>query len=181
MIRLAFYVVLVGSFLNSYAQRKSNAQQIDPAQIPSAVKTSQASAFPNAAVAQWEIRNLSGNKKFVSKYIAVFEQEGQSIRARYKGDGTIVSSSVFFDAQNAPDQIKNLAAKYDNHDLKKAERIKTYAKEKTFYRAFFQKGRKTLVVYTDETGKELVSDKVPVEAREDEELKRSSLIPLINP
>jgi hypothetical protein len=171
MKKLFFYVVLLSTFFSSYAQRKNEQKQIEPAQIPSAVKTSHATAFPAVTVTRWEVRDMVANRKYVTKYVAVFEADNNTIRARYKGDGTLVSSSKYFEGENAPSQIKNLGSKYNEHTLRKGEEIKTYAKGKIFYRAHFYKGKKKTVVYTDDSGKEIVNDKVPPEVKEDEDVE----------
>jgi hypothetical protein len=171
MNKLFVYVVLSCIFFSSYAQRKGNNQhQIDPAQIPAAVKASQESAFPDVTVIAWETRNLSGHGQFVSKYTAVFTQEEKKNRARYKGDGTLVSLSKYFNSNETPSLIKNLESKYNGYDLKSTEQIKTYLKEKVYYRAHFYKGKKKVIVYVDDNGKELGNDKVPPEVKEDEDM-----------
>ena len=163
-------VVLLSTFFSSYAQRKSDQQQVESAQIPSAVKTSQASIFPGVTVDRWEIRDVVANRRYVSKYVAVFLNNENTIRARYKGDGTLVSSSKYFDADHIPSQIKNLGSKYNEYTLKSAEEIKTYTKGKIFYRAHFLKSKKKVFVYVDESGKEIVNDRVPVEVKEEEDI-----------
>jgi hypothetical protein len=172
MNKLFFYVVvLLGTFYSTYAQRKSDQKQIDPSQIPSAVKTSQSTAFPTVTVTRWEVRDVIANRKYVTKYVAVFIADNSTIRARYKGDGTLVSSSTYFDGEHAPGQIKNLGSKYNEHTLKSADEIKTYAKGKVFYRAHFYKGKKKTVVYTDDNGREIVNEKVPAEVKEEEDIE----------
>ena len=168
MNKLFCYVVLLCSFFGSYAQRKSQ-QQIDPSQIPAAVRTSQQSNFPYVQTVRWEIRDLMSSRKFITKYVAVFDVESNAIRARYKGDGTLVSSSKFFNSEQAPGQIKNLGGRFNDYKLKSAEEIKTYTKGKLFYRGYFFKGKKRLVAYVDDNGKELTEEKVPAEVKEDEE------------
>src|SRR6478609_7139655 len=168
MNKLFFYVVvLLSTCYSSYAQRKSEQKQIDPSQIPSAVKTSQSTAFPTVTGTRWEVRDVIANRKYVTKYVAVFTTDNTTIHARYKGDGTLVSSSKYFDGEHAPSQIKNLGSKYNEYTLKSAEEIKTYAKGKVFYRAHFYKGKKKTLVYTDDSGKEIANEKVLVEVREE--------------
>jgi len=172
MNKLFFYVVvLLSTFYSSYAQRKSDQKQIDSSQIPSAVKTSQSTAFPTVTVSRWEVRDVIANRKYVTKYVAVFVTDNATIRARYKGDGTLVSSSRYFDGEQAPSQIKNLGSKYNEHKLKSVEEIKTYAKGKVFYRAHFYKGKRKTLVYTDDNGKEIANDKVPAEVKEEEDIE----------
>lgn len=172
MNKLFVYVVMLCSVFSSHAQRKGGAsREIDAAQIPTAVKSAQESSFPKITVKNWSMRNVTGPGQIISKYIAVFESEGKTIRARYKGDGTLVSSSKYFAAAQAPSVIKNLGSKYNDQELKSAEEIKTYVKAKVFYRAHFYKGKKKIVVYVDDNGKELPIEKVPAEAKEDEEVE----------
>ncbi|HEY5826154.1 MAG TPA: hypothetical protein VIT44_17400 [Cyclobacteriaceae bacterium] len=171
MNKLFFYVVvLLSTFYSSYAQRKSDQKQIDPSEIPSAVKTSQSTSFPTVTVSRWEVRDVIANRKYVTKYVAVFEADDNTIRARYKGDGTLVSSSKYFDGEHAPSQIKNLGSKYNEYTLKNAEEIKTYSKGRVFYRAHFYKGKKKTLVYTDDSGKEIANDKVLAEVKEEEDI-----------
>jgi hypothetical protein len=165
-------VVLLGTFYSTYAQRKNDQKQIDPSQIPSAVKTAQSTAFPTVTVARWEVRDVIANRQYVTKYVAVFVTDNTTVRARYKGDGTLVSSSKYFDGEHGPGQIKNLGSKYNEHTLRSAEEIKTYAKGKVYYRAHFYKGKKKIVVYTDDSGKEIVDEKLPAEVKEEEEIER---------
>jgi hypothetical protein len=169
MNRLLLYVILIASFFSSQAQRKNVARQVDPSQIPAAVKTSQESNFPGIAVTRWEVRDITVSKKFISKYIALFTADNKIIHARYKGDGTLVSSSAYLEAEHIPGFIKKLESSYSGYELKRVEEIKTYAKGKVYYRAHFQKGRKKLIVYTDDNGKELSEEKIPADAKEDEE------------
>jgi len=172
MNKLFFYVVvLLSTFYSSYAQRKNDQKQIDPTQIPSAVKTSQSTAFPTVTVTRWEVHDVVANRKYVTKYVAVFMTDNAAVRARYKGDGTLVSSSKYFDGEHAPGQIKNLGSKYNELTLRSAEEIKTYAKGKVFYRAHFYKGKKKTVVYTDDSGRELPNEKVPAEVKEEDDIE----------
>jgi hypothetical protein len=170
MSKLFFCLFLLCSVFTSYAQRKTGGpQKMDPAQIPAAVKTAQESSFPGIAVTQWEVRSKTGPGQFVSKYTAVFSVDSKMIHARYKGDGTLVSSLKFFEGEEAPSVVKSLGSKYNEYALRTTVEIKTYAKGKVFYRAYFYKGKKKTVVYVDDNGKELVIEKVPAEVKEGEE------------
>ncbi len=172
MNKLFFYVILLSTFFNSYAQRKTDPKQIESSQIPSAVKTSQSTSFPTVTVTRWEIHDVVANRKYVTKYVAVFASDNNTIRARYKGDGTLVSSSKYFEGEQAPSQVKSLGSKYNEYTLKSAEEIKTYAKGRIYYCAHFNKGKKKTLVYTDESGKEIPNDKIPPEVKEEEDIDK---------
>lgn len=147
---------------------QANGKVVDASAVPEAVKNTQAQNFPGTTVNRWELHSSSNAKKSFQKYVAIYMQDGLRARARYKEDGTALSSSKYFNAEKAPEVVKTAATRYSGYTLNAGEEVKTFAKGKTFYRVRFRKGGQRMVVLLDEAGNEVTKDKAPEEALEDE-------------
>lgn len=144
-------------------------EKIDAAQVPEAVKNSFNAGFQNVTDVRWEKHSATGKGgKTFTKYVAVYNQEGIRSRARFKEDGTALSSSKYMGAQKLPDNVKNAAAsKNPGFTVMGGEEVKT-KKGETYYRVRMRKGTSRLSTLFDANGNEVTKDKVPDEAKEDE-------------
>jgi hypothetical protein len=90
-------------------------------------------------------------------------------RARYREDGTAMSSSKYMKADKMPDGIKTgMKSKYPDFIPTVAENIK--GKDgKSVYRVKSKKGSAKLTAYFDENGNEITKDKVTDEVKEGED------------
>lgn len=144
-------------------------EKIDAAQVPDAVKNSFTSSFQNAADVRWEKHSATGKggKTFL-KYVAIYTQDGIRARARFKEDGTSLSSSKYMGGQNLPENIRNAAAsKNPGCTVMGGEEVKT-KKGGTYYRVRMRKGTSRLNTLFDANGNEVTKDKEPEETKEDE-------------
>ncbi len=150
--------------------RSSSSTPIEMAQVPQPVQDTHNQTFPGTTLASWELRKGSG-KKETQWYSAIFTtSEGTKARARYKADGMLVSSSVYYGDAKAPEAIKSaIASRYTDHTLMSCEKINIPTKNKSFYRVRLKKGSAKVTTYMDETGAEITKEKAPTEILETEE------------
>jgi hypothetical protein len=175
---LLLFVLLV-AMLPTWAQKVAqkakkakgvNFEKIDAAQVPDPVKTAFAAANAGATPT-WEKHTARGKAdKSFTKYVAVFATaDGMKNRARYKEDGTVMSSSKYMKADKMPDGIKaGMKSKYPDFTATVAENIKG-KDAKSVYRVKSKKGSAKLTAYFDENGNEITKDKVTDEVKEGED------------
>lgn len=174
------YLIVILAFISAaaFAQpggrakgpRSMNFEKVEEGQLPEAVKSNFASTFSGATAVRWEKHSAQGKRTFV-KYVSVFTMDGVRSRARYKEDGTSLSSSKYYGPAKLPENIKSAAqAKYPEFTVMGGEEITT-RNGKTFYRVRSRKGASKLIQYFDENGNELSKDKAPEDVvdGEDEE------------
>ncbi len=144
-------------------------QQIDAAQVPDAVKNSFTQSTPGVTGVTWQKHTAKGKAdKSFTKYVAVYTVDGKTARARFREDGTAMSSSKYMGAQKLPENIRTTATtKNPGFELVGGEEVKT-KKGQTFYRVRMKKGSSKLTTLYDANGNEVVKDKEPEEAKEDE-------------
>lgn len=148
--------------------RSVNFERVEDAQVPEAVKNSFSSAFANATAVRWEKHSAQGKRSF-AKYVAIFSADETRSRARFKEDGTPLSSSKYFGPAKLPENIKSAAqAKAPGFIVMGGEEITT-KNGKTFYRVRSRKGSSKLIQYFDSDGNELTKDKTPEEVVDGEE------------
>lgn len=176
--RFSLFVLFVLICQVSLAQPKARVkptrsltfEAVDESQIPDAVKNSFTSSFEGAGEVRWEKHKAQGKRTF-AKYVAVFSTDGVRARARYKEDGTLLSSSKYFGPAKLPANVKSAAeSKAPGFTVMGGEEITT-KNGKTFYRVRSRKGSSKLIQYFDADGNEVSRDKAPdgVTEGEDEE------------
>ena len=148
--------------------RALNFERIEPGQVPNAVKRRFESEYPQAANIRWEKHQAQGKQTFI-KYVAAFSMEGGRTRARYREDGSFLSSSRYLNPAKLPENIRNAAqAKNTGFAVVAGEEITT-PKGKKYYRVRSRQGASRLIQYFDETGSEVAKADVPNEVTEGEE------------
>jgi len=150
--------------------RSMNFEKVEDAQVPEAIKSTFSNTFPGASAVRWEKHSARGKRTF-AKYVSVFTIDGVRSRARYKEDGSVLSSSKYYGPAKLPENIKSAAqAKYPEFTVMGGEEITT-RNGKTFYRVRSRKGASKLIQYFDENGNEISKDKAPEDVvdGEDEE------------
>ena len=172
-MRYLFILILLGTSWMALAQGKQRqttlGKAVQASDVPEAVRKTFTEKFPGVTVTRWERRNVSNKKgTSVTRYIAVFTQEGLSARARFADNGTALSSSRYFNPGKAPEPVQVAAKRYEGFSLTGGEEIRTGKEGKLFYRVRFRKGAQKLVVFLDDTGAEVTRDKAPEELKEDE-------------
>jgi hypothetical protein len=153
------------------AARSASSTPIEASQVPQVVQDVHNQKFAGTTVTRWELKQATG-KKEIQWYAAAFSSaEGVKARARYKPDGTIISSTHYFGSAKAPEAIKSAAAaRYSDYTLTGCEQITIPAKNKNFYRVKLRKGSTKITTYMDETGAEITKDKAPKEVAESDEV-----------
>lgn len=145
----------------------ASAKVVDAASVPEAVKNAQETYFPGMPVTQWEFHEATSKKNNTySKYVAVFKQHELVTRARYKTDGSSISSSNYFGPKKAPQVVLDAQSRYSGYKLAGGAQIRVSKSGKTFYKIKFVKGATKMFVYLDESGNEVTKDKAPEEVVE---------------
>lgn len=144
-------------------------KKVEISEVPEAVKNAFFTHAAGATNVRWEKHLAKGNAdKSFTKYVAVYMQDGVRARARYREDGTALSSSKYMGAQKLPENIGTSAkAKNPGFELVGGEEVKT-KKGETFYRVRMKKGSSRLTTLLDVNGNEVKRENQPEEAMEDE-------------
>ncbi|MEQ8424835.1 MAG: hypothetical protein RIA63_08990 [Cyclobacteriaceae bacterium] len=172
-ISLLIIVSLLGTL--AYGQgarakgpRSLNFEKVEGTLVPEVIKENFESSFQGAVAVRWEKHTLQGNKTGI-RYVAIFTEGGVRSRARYKEDGTVLSSTKYYGAIKLPENIKAAAkAKYPEFTVMGGEEITT-RNGKTFYRVRSRKGPSKLVQYFDGDGNEITKEKAPEDLLEGED------------
>jgi hypothetical protein len=181
MKKILIAIVLLVAMLPVYAQKDKakdktkgnkggNSERLDAAQVPELVKSSFNTAFPGIP-ATWEKHSAKGKAdgKSYTKYVAVFTQDGQKSRARYREDGTALSSTKYMKADKMPDAVKSgMKTKYPGFEASGGEEVKGKG-DKKIYRIKAKKGSAKLTTYFDENGNEVTKEKVTDDVKEGED------------
>jgi hypothetical protein len=146
---------------------KVSGQTIDASQVPDAVKN--AFSATGATAIRWEKHEAKGkSEKSSVKYVAIYDQNGIRSRARYKEDGTALSSSKYLKADQLPANIKSAAeTKAQGMKVMGGEEFKT-KKGEVFYRVFTRGGGSKTVTVFDSNGQPVTKDKMHEELKESE-------------
>jgi hypothetical protein len=168
------FVLVLALVLTGYAQggkkrggQAAGAKQIDVAQVPDAVKKS---FTVKAADLHWEKREMQGKAgKSHVHYVAVYTQDGTRVRARFKEDGTAMSSSKYMGAQKLPEVIQTAAkAKNPGAVLRGDEELTTKGGQ-VFYRVRLKNGSSKITSVFDANGGEVTKEKMTEELKQGEE------------
>ncbi|MFM8739506.1 MAG: hypothetical protein ACKOC0_04800 [Cytophagales bacterium] len=144
---------------NPAREGKIAGQTIDASQVPDAVKN--AFAATGVAAERWEKQEANGKHgKSFTKYVAVYTQGGMRVRARFREDGTALSTSKYMKADQLPASIKSAAdAKAQGQQVMGGEEVKT-KKGETFYRIFSRGGGSRTVSMFDAKGQPVTREKM---------------------
>lgn len=142
---------------------------VEISEVPDAVKNAFNTSAAGATNVRWEKHTAKGKTdKSFTKYVAVYLQDGVRARARYREDGTAMSSSRYLGGQKLPENISTSAkSKNPGFELVGGEEVKT-KKGETFYRVRMKKGSSKLTTLYDANGNEVIKDKQEDEVQEDE-------------
>jgi hypothetical protein len=179
MKKFLLLIVIVAAMLPAWAQKDKgkakgnkggNFEKVDAAQVPDPVKNAFTSANPGVT-ATWEKHSARGKAdKPFTKYVAVFTTaDGNKSRARYREDGTAMTSSKYMKAEKMPDNVKKgMKSKYPDFTPTAAENVK--GKDgKSMYRIKSKKGSAKLTTYFDENGNEITKEKVSDDVKDGED------------
>ncbi len=157
----AMFITLTGL----QAQAGLKVQKVDASEVPQAVLDAQAKYFSGIAVNLWEKQSGSVRERSGERFVANFQYEGQKARARYYPNGTAgTATSYYLTAKELPQVIQDAAAaNYPGYQLNTGEKVTALTQAKTVFRLRLRKGAQKLVVYVDESGKELSKDSLPGE------------------
>jgi hypothetical protein len=171
MVIIAFGVQAQGRKKAGQARQakeaKLSALAVDASQVPEAVKN--AFAATGATATRWEKHEGKGKseKSFV-KYVAVYTQDGVRARARYKEDGSAMSTSKYMKADQLPANIKSAAdAKAQGQKVMGGEEIKT-KKGEVYYRVVARGGGSRTVTVYDANGQPITKEKMSDDLKESE-------------
>ncbi len=142
-------------------------QTVDASQVPQSVKN--AFAATGATATSWEKHEAKGKsaKSFV-KYVAVYTKDGTRARARFREDGSTMSTSKYMRAEQLPAAIKSAAeAKSQGQKIMGGEELKT-KKGETYYRVFSRGGGSRTVSVFDASGQPVTKDKMSDDLKESE-------------
>ncbi len=144
-----------------------NGQTVDASQVPESVKN--AFTATGATATRWEKLEAKGKSaKSIVRYVAVYEQDGMRARARYREDGSAMSSSKYMKADQLPANIKSAAeAKSQGQKVMGGEELKT-RKGEIYYRVFSRgRGSRTVSVF-DANGQPVTKEKMSDDLKESE-------------
>ena len=170
---ILFITLLLISGIFSQAQVSWTRTEVAEADVPIAVKNTHTISFPDSPADRWEKATRIVKNTVHTKYIALFKQNHQRVRARYKESGSGLSATTYFVGSKLPQAIQDAAAaNYSGYKLRSGEKIQSLAGgQKEVYRIRLRKGAQKLVVYVDESGKEIEKGSVPEMMKEDEEVE----------
>ena len=159
--------------LATQAQATWTRSVVKETEVPIAVKNTQTVMYPNVKVDRWEKATGTVQDKSKTKYIAIFKQFGQRVRARYQENGSGLSATTYYLGSKLPQAIQDAAAaNYSEYKLRSGEKIKGLAGgQKEVYRIRLRKGAQKLIVYVDAGGKEIEKKEVPEIMKEDEDVE----------
>lgn len=153
---------------NGKGQKSVSSEKVEATQVPESVLSNFESSFDGALAVRWEKQVAQGNKAAV-RYVAIFTEGGVRSRARYKEDGTPLSSSKYYGAIKLPELIKKASKeKYPDFTVMGGEEITT-RNGKTFYRVRSRKGSTKMLQYFDADGNEINKSNAPEGLMEGEE------------
>jgi major membrane immunogen (membrane-anchored lipoprotein) len=145
----------------------NGAIKIDAKQVPDAVKN----AFTiQATDLRWEKKESKSKEgKVKVRYVAVYTQDGVRARARFKEDGTALSSTRYLEAQQLPTAVQTAATtKNSGAKLMGGEEVTTKKRE-IYYRVRLKNSGGKVVSFYDVTGAEVKKDKIDDDSKEEEE------------
>ena len=146
-------------------EAKLSGQTVDASVVPESVKN--AFAATGATATRWEKHQAKG-KKTVVRYLAVYTQDGMRARARFREDGTTLSTSKYMRAEQLPVAIKSAAeAKIQGQKIMGGEEFKT-KKGEIYYRVFSRGGGSRTVSVFDANGQPITKDKMSDDLKESE-------------
>jgi hypothetical protein len=175
LVTLLFVCLLITT---AYAQRttakkakiarSSSSTPVEAAQVPQAVQDSHNQSFSGTTLSRWELKQATG-KKEVQWYTAVFNTtESTKARARYKVDGTLISSTSYFGPEKTPEAIKAAAAtRFSGYNLVGCSKINSAKKNKNYYLVRLKKGTTKITTLMDESGNEIGKDSFRIEEKEE--------------
>lgn len=144
-------------------------ERVEASEVPQEVQSAFSSANPGVTSIQWEKHEVKGaNGKDFTKYVARYQTADGRARARFKQDGTPLSSSRYLKAQSLPSNIQSVAtAKNPGFTLIGGEQLTT-RKGETYYRVRMRKGASKMITLYDSNGAEVNRDRLPDELQPDE-------------
>ena len=166
------FLALLCLTTTAFCQISFSVQTVTIEDVPAAVQTAQSGNFPGLTVKQWEKQTASGSEQTGSRFIANFtEGSNQLVRARYSADGTGLTATTYYKANQLPELIQSSAAQnYPDYQLTSGEKVLLMNNQKSFFRIRLRKGAQKLVVYVNNNGEEFSKDSLPGIVREDEKL-----------
>ena len=163
LLSLCFYGITFG-------QLNFSVQKISAEDVPASAIATQASSF-SAPVLTWEKQTANARGNAITRYVASFTEQSKTItRARYTSSGKgLTATSYYSNASLLPTTIQEAAAaNYPNYTLGSGEKITYIPTKHHAFRLRLRNGAQKLVVYVDNSGKELDKDDLPEPMIEDE-------------
>jgi hypothetical protein len=147
--------------------KSANLKQVEASEVPEAVKNS---FKATATDVRWEKHEAKGKEgKSHVRYVAVYTQDGTRARARFKEDGSALSSSKYMGGQKLPAAIQTAATtKNPGAKLIGGEELTT-KKGQVIYRVRLRNGSSKITSVFDANGNEITRDKMTEEHKEGEE------------
>ena len=161
MKKLTFLMVLLLSTSIVFAQtnkkikkaKKAHTIKIDASKVPQAVKDAQAKQFSSVKIIKWKLKTVKKNNKALKDYIAVFNENGNRVKAHYKPDGTQIAIIHHLPADKVPAGIvSKVNSNYPGFKLKSGVKIQILIKNTVVYRLHLNKPAAKLILYVDESG-----------------------------
>ena len=153
----------------TYAQLDFSVQKVSAEDVPANAIATQAASF-SASVLTWEKQTASAKGNAITRYVASFTEQTKTVtRARYTNNGTGLSATTYYTAEQLPTVLQDSAAtNYPNYKLESGEKILYIPTKQNLFRIRLRKGAQKLVVYVDNNGNELDKGDLPLEIYEDE-------------
>ncbi len=173
MKKTSIFILVTVVSITGFAQgdkdglQSAGATQIDASQVPDAIKN----VFTvQSTDLRWEKRESKGKDgKVKLRYVAVYTQDGVRTRARFKEDGSALSSSRYLEPQQLPAAVQSAATtKNTRAKLMGGEEVTTKKKE-IYYRVRLRSGSTKIVSFYDANGTEVKKDKIDNDLKEGEE------------
>ncbi|GAB4398548.1 MAG: hypothetical protein OHK0053_17430 [Microscillaceae bacterium] len=170
-LSVLFVLFLAGLGFNPIqAQVTLQGTKVEESQVPQAVKEAYQANF-SAPVVRWELHSKSRNDKSKEKYVAVFKEGAQNARARFKTDGTYISSSIYLKAADIPQNIQSAAvAAFPGMQVRSGVKTKVAKSGQEFYKVYLMKTgvRQRSTFICDVNGQAITKEKMPAELSEEE-------------
>jgi hypothetical protein len=170
MKTIVFLMLSIALTATTAFAQKATVEKVDASTVPQVVKDAFANDFSGASATSWEKQSgTNANNKSVEKYVATFQLNGVKSRSRYQTNGTGLSATTYMTAAQLPQAVQDACkTNYVGFTLGSGEKIQSLKTDKFVYRARLRKGSQKLVVYMDETGKEVTKDKIPADIKAEE-------------
>lgn len=143
---------------------KATLTLIDQSEVPDAVLQAQDHYFPLQSVRQWKKQEYNGSRSDRTQYLAVFNTDGQNIRARYTSVGQGISTYTNYRPSDLPSPIQEtISSDYADYTLTGAARIASLQGDWAGFHIRLRRNAQKLTLWLSEDGQLINPREIPQE------------------